>query len=648
MFDHVFESLKVGRVTLPNRICLSAHRTNFGKRGRLTDQHVAYYRRRAEGGCGLIIVGELSILPDDYPWESMLEAYHPEAVQDLQTLTRAVHDHETRIFAQLNHRGFQSSGAISRRAVWGPSAVADIAFGEVAKPMEPEDLESVPGAFAEASTVVREAGFDGLEIDMGAESLLRQFLSPISNLRQDEYGSDVEGRMRLPLEVVDAVRRAVGEDFTVGIRLCLDERFWGGITIDESMRFAERFEESRQIDFINTTLGTYYNLYLTHASMHTPEGSIIDLVEQVNRHVDLPVIGSHMIHTPQAAEDVLKRGQADAVGMVRPLICDPDFPAKARKGNIDEIRFCIRDNEGCVGRIQRSRSLSCTLNPKVGYERSGSMLAGPRPSVKRVMVIGAGPAGLEAARVTGKRGHQVTVYEREKELGGQIRLAQRGAGRQGLAEIIRYQRQRLEALEVPVITATDVTPELVMENDPDVVILATGSRPKQRPVPGEYAPPVVLNVWHVLTKQFPVGDRVLFVDEDGGHRATSTVEYLADEGKKVDMVTSELFIGLDLASIGDLYQSRQRLLQKGVTFICDVRIEEIVGREVRGRQVFSGQSIMYEGYDTVVLDMGNEADDQLYRQLKGKVKDLYRVGDCVAPRGIGVAILEAVRIGGML
>jgi len=648
MFDRLFESLKVGRVTLPNRICLSAHRTNFGKRGRLTDQHVAYYRRRARGGCGLVIVGELSIHPADYPWETMIEAYHPEAVHDLRILTRTVHECETRIFAQLNHHGFQSSGAISRTAVQGPSAVADIAFGEVAKPMEPEDIESIQQAFAEASQLMREAGFDGLEIDMGAESLLRQFLSPISNLRQDEYGGGIEARMRLPLEVIDAVRRAVGEDFTIGIRLCLDERFWGGITIDEATRFAERFEATRQIDFIETTLGTYYNLYLTHASMHTPEGSISELAGQVKQMVGLPVIASHLIHTPEAAEDVLKRGQADAVGMVRPLICDPDLPKKVREGRSEEIRFCLRDNEGCVGRVQRSRSLSCTLNPKVGYERSESISTAPARSARRVLVVGAGPAGLETALVAAGRGHQVAVYEKEAEPGGQIRLAQRGAGRQGLAEVIRYQKSRLEALQVPVITATKVTPGWVLDDNPDVVVVATGSRPKQRPLPGEYAPPEVLNVWQVLGEQSPVGDRVLLIDENGGHRSTATAEFLADQGKKVDMLTSELFIGLDLAPIGDLYQSRQRLLQKGVTFICDVRIEEIVGRQVRGRHMFSGQPVLYRDYDTVVLDFGNEAVDLLYRELKGEVKKLYRVGGCIAPRGIGVAILEATRTGEML
>lgn len=188
MFDHLFNPLMMGKVALPNRICFLAHRTHFAGGGRLDDRHVAYYRRRAQGGCGLIIMGDLSIHPNDRPWEAMIAAYDPGVVQGYQMLTGAVHEFETPIFAQLNHHGFQSSGAITRHAVWGPSAISDIAFGETAKPMETEDMAVVIKAFSRAAGLARDGGFDGVEVDMGPESLLRQFLSPLSNLRQDEYG----------------------------------------------------------------------------------------------------------------------------------------------------------------------------------------------------------------------------------------------------------------------------------------------------------------------------------------------------------------------------------------------------------------------------------------------------------------------------
>ena len=646
MFDNLFSSLTLGKMNLPNRVCFPAHRTNFGKRGLLNDRHVAYYRRRAQGGCGLIIVGELSIHPGDYPYESTIEAYRPEVVNDFAKLTGAVHEYDTRVFAQLNHHGFQSSGAISRHAVWGPSAVADISFGETGKAMEPEDIEEVVDAFARAGERAREGGFDGLEIDMGQESLLRQFLSTLSNYRQDAYGGDLENRMRLPLAVVDVVRKAVGDDFPVGIRLCVDEKFWGAITPDESKQFAQKFEETGQVDFINTAFATYYNLYLVHATMHTPPGFAVDLSEQAKGAVKIPVIASHQIHSPQMADEILEKGQADAIGFVRPLISDPDFPKKALAGTPDDIRYCIRDNEGCIGRINRARRLSCTLNPNVGYEPLTAEEPYARAETKkRVMVIGAGPAGLEAARVARERGHEVEVYEKEKEAGGHIRLVKMGAGRQTLEETVRYQTHVLEKLGVQIQTDVEVTKDMVLEKNPDAVIVTTGSRPKKKPVPGDYGPPTVLSVWDVLEGKFPVGERVLFIDENGGHHATATAELLADQGKKVDLVTSELFIGIELAPIGDLYLSRQRLLQKGVTFTCDVRIDDINENKVRARNVFSNEPVAYEGYDTIVLDMGKEADDRLYKQLKGQVKELHRAGDCVAPRTIGMAIFEGRKVG---
>ena len=645
MFDHLFNPLMMGKVTLPNRICFLAHRTNFAQKGRLNDRHVAHYRRRAMGGCGLIIVGDLSIHPNDRPWGAMIEAWDSGIVDDYQRLTKSVHDFETPVFAQFTHHGFQSSGAITRHAVWGPSALSDIAFGETAKPMEAEDMRVVIKAFSRAAVLAREGGFDGIEIDMGTESLLRQFLSPLSNLRQDEYGGTLENRMHLPLEVIDGVRESVGDDFTVGIRLCADEKFWGAITTDESRQFAQKFENTGKIDFINVSVGTYYNLHLLMASMHTASGFTLETAEEINEVVDIPVIASHQIDTPQMADDIISKARADAVGFIRNLICDPDWPKKAHKERIDDIRYCVKDNQGCIGRINQSKTLSCIQNPEVGYEDCGLKKTSQSTIQKRVMVVGAGPAGLEAARAAREKGYDVTVYEKQEEVGGQINLAAKGAGREGMSEIIRYLTHALKKLQVPILTGVEVTRKMVLEENPDAVIVTTGSRPKIKPVLGEYGPPSVLNVQEVIEGQFPVGEKVLFIDENSGHHATATVELLADQGKKVDMVTSDLFVGIELAPLGDLYLTRQRLLQKGVTFTTDVVIDEIDGSNVKARDIYTNEPILFEGYDTIVLDMGNMVDDLLYRQLKGEIKSCYRAGDCVAPRGIDMAILEGRRLG---
>ncbi|OGP66139.1 MAG: hypothetical protein A2170_04220 [Deltaproteobacteria bacterium RBG_13_53_10] len=646
MFEDLFSPLALGKTILPNRICFLAHRTNFGKKGTFTDRHVAYYARRAQGGCGLIILGELSIHPNDRPWESVIEAYHPQVVKDYRLLAEAMHRHGTLVFAQLGHHGFQSSGAISREPVWGPSAMADIAFGETSKPMEPEDMEEALEAFAKAAIFAREGGLDGIEIDMGPESLLRQFLSPISNHRGDEYGGSIENRMRFPLQVLERVSEAVGAEFTVGIRLCVDEKFWGGITREESTRFAQSFERTGQCHFINASLGTYYNLHLVLASMHTPYGFTMDLSETMKKAVAIPVIASHQIGFSQMAEDMLSKGQADAIGFVRNLISDPDAPRKAREGRMDDIRFCVKDNKGCIGRINQSKALSCTQNPEVGYEGIERVDSyAPAVTKKNVLVVGGGPAGLEAARVAKERGHEVRLYEKEPLLGGQVNLITKRPGRQPMGGIIRYLTNALKKLDVSVTTGMEVTPELVLQMNPDVVLVATGSRPRERPVAGQYGPPWVLNVWEALIGAYTLGQKVLFVDENGGHHASATVELLADQGKKVTMVTGDLFIGIELAPLGDLYLTRQRLLQKGVTFMTDVLIDVIAGDKVMGRDLYTNEPLIFEGYETVILDMGNLPVDDLYFQLKGKVKELHRVGDCVSPRGIDMAVLEGRRAG---
>jgi hypothetical protein len=430
------------------------------------------------------------------------------------------------------------------------------------------------------------------------------------------------------------------------VRLCVDERFWSGIAPPESLEMAFRLEETGQIDYIQASLGTYYNLHLVLASMHTPMGHTIEIAEQVKSRVTLPVFAGYQVAFPEMAETVLEVGKADAIGFVRDLICDPDLAVKAKTGRLEDIRHCVKDNQGCIGRISQSKALGCILNPRVGFEplQEGDRPV-PPPKLKRVMVIGAGPAGLMAGLTARERGHEVTIYEREKDTGGQVNLARLGAGRGKLGGVTWYLEQTLDKNGILIKTGIEVTPEVVKEQAPDVVIVAVGSRPDPKPFPGSYGPPSVLSVWDVLSKKYPVGDRVLYIDETGGHRAAGTAERLADLGKKVDIVTGELFIGIELASLGDLYLTRQRLLQKGVAFTTDVVIDEIQGTRVEAHDLYTDRPLIYRDYDTIVLDVPQIAEENLYRQLKGQVKELYRIGDCLAPRTIEMAVFEGWKIG---
>jgi len=640
MFDKLFTPLKVGRVALPNRIAFMAHRTNLADRGIPGDRLMAYYERRARGGAGLVVIGEWSLHPPDRPWEGLMRLPAAESRQPLSHFLERVHQKGTRVFCRLNHHGFQGSGAITRLPVWGPSAVADIAFGETAKAMEEEDMEEVVTAFSQAAARVRDAGFDGIELDMGPESLLRQFLSPICNHRGDSFGGSLDNRMRFPLRVLDGIRRGAGDDFTVGVRLTGDEQFWGGITTEESIPMARTFQDTGQVDFFHVVIGTYYNLHLQMPSMHVPAGLARETTKRIKESVEVPVFGGQYIDFPGMAEEMIANGEADAVGLVRQLICDPDAPRKTAEGRVDAIRPCLRDNEGCIGRVNRSRKISCTLNPDVGYEHKMKGSDSSAGQKKKVMVIGAGPAGMEAAVSACGKGHVVTLYEKSPGLGGQVNLQKSQPGRGMVERMIAYYEKALGRAGVRVLTSVEVTPELVQKEAPDSVIVATGSSPIDQPVPGDYGPPRVQTVNDVLERRYPLGDNILFVDEDGGHHAAATVEFLLDQGKKVTMVTSQVFIGIGLAPLGDLYLTRQRLLQKGAVFMEDVSVDEICGDRVVAHHVFTGEPVRFDPFDTLVLDMGRKAEDGLYFRLKNRVKECYRVGDCVAPRDVPAAVYE--------
>jgi len=649
MFEHLFTPQKLGSVEVKNRISFQPHLTNLAVGNLPSERQMYYWGERAKGGAGLIITEELTVHPTDMAYEKLIDVYHGEVVPGFRKITDYVHQYDARIFAQLNHNGQQGDGSLSRLPVWAPSPVPDVLFRETPKAMEPEDIEEVARFFALSAEHVRRGGFDGVELQFGHSSLARQFLSPLTNHRQDAFGGSLENRMRAPLMFIEAVRRAVGSDFPVGIRMCADEMIPGGLDLAQVQEICAAFEASGLIDFMDLSIATFYNLYLVEGSMHTPLGYTIPLAAGVREKLKLPVFCTGRINDPVMAEKVLAAGQADMIGMCRALICDPMMPKKAEEGRLEDIRYCIACNQGCIGRIGMNKSIGCVQNPAVGREGEwGEGSLKPAPVKKKVMVVGGGPGGLWAAKMAGRRGHEVTLYERGDSLGGQVLTAMKGAGRDEFGVIARNEKEQLDKAGVKVELQTEVTAEQVLASAADAVIVATGSRPKSHPVGGADGP-AVYNVWQVLNQEVEVGEKVCLIDYDGHHRATSTAEYLADQGKQVHIICSSLFIGAELGPTQDLYLSRQRLLTKGVEFTPDIAVMEVAGeageKVVKGFNVYSNAWDEWSGFDSVVLAMGQEVDDDLYFALKGKVRELHRIGDCVAPRKVDMAIWEGHKVG---
>jgi mycofactocin system FadH/OYE family oxidoreductase 2 len=649
-FQYLFSPLQIGSALVRNRIHFAPHMTNFGEDHKISERHIYYYRERAKGGCGLITTEEMTVHPTDQAYEKLVDAYMPEVIPGYKRLTKTIHEYDTKIFAQLNHNGIQGDGTISRLPIWGPSPGSDPIFRETCKEMEIEDIKECIEYFAKSAAHAVEGEFDGIELQVGHSSLIRQFLSPATNFRKDDYGGSLENRLRFCLEVIDAVRRTVGRDFTLGVRLNADEMHpKGGLTLEDAKEIAFRLEETGQLDFMDLSLGTFHNLFLVEGSMHTPLAYTVPLSSGIRSVIQMPVFCTNRINDPHLAEKILEDGHADMIGMVRALICDPELPNKAMEERFDDIRHCIACNQGCIARMGLGYELGCIQNPAVGKEKDlgmGRLTLCDRP--KRVMVVGAGPAGMEASRVAALRRHRVILLERNGEVGGQNIIAGKAAGRQEITGVTRWLLSQINKLDIEIRLGVEADAAMILKENPDAVVVATGSIPKEKPFPGEYAAPHVVNTLQILNGEVEAGQRVLLIDLDGHHQAAGTAEFLADQGKTIHVITSSLFMGDKLGPLQDLFLTRQRLSRKGVTFTPDMAVLEIQGTLVKALNVYSNEMMDFDNQDTIVLAAGNAAQDRLYFDLKGRVKEIYRIGDCVAPRKTDMAILEGSRVGRLL
>ena len=672
-YRYLWTPIGLGPVTVRNRLVFSAHLTNYARDGKPTAQHAAYYAARAAGGVGLIVTEEHSTHPTDWPYEKLIHGFHRDVIPGYRAITDAVHRHRVPIFAQINHNGGQAGSMYSRRAVWAPSAIADPLFREVPKTVTHAEIDEIVAGYAQVAEHCAEGGFDGIELQCSHSSIVRGFLSPATNRRDDEYGGSLANRAKLLLELVAAVRGAIGNRLALGVRICGDELIEGGTTIDDAVEIARLVEASGNVDYINTSIGVATaSLFMIEASMHIPPGYAMFIPSAIRKAVDLPVVGVGRFKDPLQAERALAEGHCDLVGVVRGQIADADFAAKARAGATDEIRLCLSCNQECVGRMGLNRWLGCIENPRTGKEAATSRKEGaaeakrsrgaareaPATSRKEgaaeakrrpvpTIVIGAGPGGLQAAIAAARAGHEVRVYEKQRQAGGQVRLAALVPNRAEFGDLTRNQLAECRRLGVRIQYGIDATATMIVGQQPGRVIVATGAE-AQRPwwVPADADR--VVDVRAVLDGSVQPSGDVVVIDELGFHQATSVAELLADRGCNVEVITNGMVVGQDLGITLDMENWWMRAGAKGIVQTTDLvalGMGEASARRTLDLLHHPTGANVTRTPDWVVLAVPARPVDALYHELKASGIDVQRVGDCVAPRRAHAAVIEGERAG---
>ncbi len=642
-YRHLFTPIALGPVKVRNRVVFSAHLTNFAEDNAPGERLTAYYRERAKGGAGLVITEEQSVHPSDFAYEKLIHAYDPAVVPHYRRLTAAVKGEGAAIFCQLNHNGLQGFSFFNDEPLWGPSPVGDGLFREVPAAIDAAQIAEVIEGYGRVAAHVKSGGFDGIELQASHSSILRQFMSPHTNRRTDGYGGSPERRLRLTVECLEAVRAAAGEGVAVGIRLCTDELIDGGLVLADVVEIARRLDGLGLVDFVNTSIGTTGRLYMVEGPMTVPAGYQSAHTASIREAVNVPVIGVGRVNDPLMADRLLRDGVADLIGVVRAQIADPDWAAKSQDDLAAEIRKCIACNQYCIGLMGLNQPLSCIQHPANGSEAElGAESYRQAATPKRAIVVGGGPAGMEAAIVAAHHGHRVTLFEKEAVLGGNVNWIVRVPQRLEYGDLIRNKTSELNRYGVDVRLGAEVTAAEILAEAPDAVIVATGQE-EVRPahIPGMDGERVRTPI-EVLSGPRPGPCHVLIVDDIGSHQATSLAEYLGEGGCRISLVTSAFHVGQELGVTLDLELWHQRMAAH--------EIDHYPGHIVLDASVDPVLLDIYSNRRTTLADVGlivpvnhGRSRDGLYHELAGRVAALYRAGDAVSPKDVGEAILDGHR-----
>jgi mycofactocin system FadH/OYE family oxidoreductase 1 len=637
------EPADLGPRRAPSRVLFGPHETNLARRREISARHVAYYARRASGGSGVIVTETASVHPSDWPYERAPLA--TDCGPGWAETVAACRPHGALVLAGLGHAGLQGSSAFSQSALWAPSRVPDAGSRELPMEMAGTEIEALVDGFVSAAALAAGADLDGVEINAGQYSLLRQFQSGLTNQRDDEYGQD---RLLLTERVLRAVRDQLGAGRVLGLRLCCDELApWAGVTPELAAGQAARL--AGLVDYLVVVRGSIYSVSATRPDLHTEPGSGVDLCRQVRAAVDgaVLVVLQGSVVDPGQAQWALDDGAADLVEMTRAQITEPDLVARLRGGEEVRVRPCLLCNQACMVRDNRNPVITCVIEPSSGHEldESDTGGGGPDQSPVSVLVVGGGPAGMEAARALAVRGHHVSLAERAPALGGMLVAAALVHGRQRLGVAVDWWRRELQRLDVAVWLGHEVTAsEMDDALDRSVhVLLATGSVPGPR----DYriaagarvveAADLISLVSSAALHRLPEGRAVVY-DPIGGPVGVGTAELLAANGRPVSIVTQDQIAGTQLAITGDLAEANSRLQRAGVARELRSLLRSVAEDHVLLEDRWTGEQRMVDC--AFVVHCGHRLPEQtLYLHRPGTP----RAGDCVAPRTVLEAVLEARR-----
>lgn len=653
---HLFSPITIRNVKIRNRIYQSAHVTGYVKDGLPTERHVRYYEARARGGIGLIVQEGTTVSPRcQFHPEVFAQGWKDEIVPRLKQISEAVHAHGARLFLQLWHGGHFSSSYFTETPGVCASEIPSSVIGEVPEVLDAEGIRRTVEEHVALAVKAEEAGYDGVELNFCHGYLQQQFLSPLTNLRRDAYGGSLENRMRFGMEIIAAIRKAVGNDFVLGLRASADEFVAGGYSLDDMKVIMRVWTQSGHLDYVNATVATSKSGVYAVPPMMIPPRPFVYCAAEIKQVVDLPVFTGIRINDPVIANDIIKNHEADMVAMTRATLCDPELPNKAKEGRLDDIRLCIACNEGCWERFEHRQPITCMQNPEAGREGAFRIRAAAKP--KKVIVIGGGCAGMEAAAVAKRRGHDVALYERAADLGGAILIPARVPSRQELLQAVRFLKREVERSGVEVHLNTEMTPDELLQINPDVVIIATGGTTIDNPAPEVVGPEAAIEIEpeaHVVTAEavlegkVQTGQRVVIADRQNYMKGLITAEFLADQGKDVTLVMPLAFRLLSKSpyEIDMITQGVQiaNLKAKGVKRISDCEVKSARAGKVVIRDAFTEQEEELEA-DTLVLSYWRKAETKLYEALCGRVKQIYRIGDALAPRRVINAIYEGYNVG---